>query len=161
MKKQNGFTLIELLVVISIIGLLSTIVLVSLNAAREKAKYARVRADLSHIVKAMKMYEIDVGELPPRGDSCPACCYPNCQGSWDTVINALLNNDGSGWYGPYLNRAISQDPWHNHFYYDDNACNSNCGDSDVGSAGSDGIRNSSDDVVFRVTNREEVINCCY
>lgn len=39
-NKQKGFTLIELLVVISIISLLSTIVMASLNAAREKSRIA-------------------------------------------------------------------------------------------------------------------------
>ncbi len=38
MKRYKGFTLIELLVVISIISLLSSIVIASLNSAREKAR---------------------------------------------------------------------------------------------------------------------------
>lgn len=163
MKKfrQKGFTLIELLVVIAIIGLLSTIVLVSINSVREKAKYTRVKADIDQIVKAMKMYEMDIGELPPRGDSCPACCYPDCQGSWDAVINVLLNNDGAGWNGPYLQKTIHKDPWGNHFYYDDNACNSNCGNSYLGSAGSDGVKGTGDDYKVIPTTHKEVINCCY
>ena len=40
MRKQKAFTLIELLVVISIIGLLSSVVLVSMKGTREKAKTA-------------------------------------------------------------------------------------------------------------------------
>jgi len=40
MKNQKGFTLIELLVVISIIGLLASIVLISVKSARDRARTA-------------------------------------------------------------------------------------------------------------------------
>ena len=49
MKKNKGFTLIELLVVIAIIGILSSIVLASLNTARAKGANAAVKANLNGI----------------------------------------------------------------------------------------------------------------
>ena len=43
-KKNLGFTLIELLVVISIIGLLSTVILVSLKSAKDKANNSTINS---------------------------------------------------------------------------------------------------------------------
>lgn len=53
---SSGFTLIELLVVIGIIGILSAVVLASLNTARFKGNDAAIQSDLATIQTQAEIY---------------------------------------------------------------------------------------------------------
>lgn len=61
---KKGFTLIELLVVIAIIGLLSTLAVVALGSARQKANDAKRLADIKQIQTALELYYTDSSSYP-------------------------------------------------------------------------------------------------
>lgn len=93
---KNGFTLIELLVVIAIIALLVSILLPSLNQARELAKKAVCMANLKNIGLASNMYSNEYDDIFPSvngetpgynnpGDKWAMCIYSWTTGGHDDV----------------------------------------------------------------------------
>lgn len=70
--KESGFTLIELLVVISIIGLLSSVVLASVNTARLSAKDTAIKQAVLEYRKLLELEYSDTGSysnLLPSGSA--------------------------------------------------------------------------------------------
>ena len=63
-KRSGGFTLIELLVAISIIALLSSVVIVAVSKAREKAQMSKVKSEMAEFVKALEIYRTVYGKYP-------------------------------------------------------------------------------------------------
>ena len=55
LQKSKGFTLIEMLVVIVVIGILATIVLVSVSSGRKKAQATKAKTDMVELSKAFEM----------------------------------------------------------------------------------------------------------
>lgn len=109
MKPNLGFTLIELLVVISIIALLSSIVLTSLNSARSNARDASRIAQIKELQIALELYYHQYGRYPVTG-SCLGSNSPNVH--W---CNSAQKNSNGRWIvdqvnGQDLSAYLPNDP---------------------------------------------------
>jgi type II secretion system protein G len=101
-NKLKGFTLIELLVVVAIIGLLASVVLMSLNTARSKARDTERKETIRQIQTALEMYYNVNGQYPSSGGAL----VPN--GSWSNSGNASWNTLQTD-LKPYLPK-LAKDP---------------------------------------------------
>lgn len=77
---KSGFTLVELLIVIIVIGILSSIVLVTFNGTQARARDTRRIADLQNIAEAIGSYRVKYGNDISTGSTCGE------------------NGNGSGWF---------------------------------------------------------------
>jgi len=104
-KRDRGFTLIELLVVIAIIGILATIVLVSMTGVQQAGRDTARKADMRQIVSAMQMYYGDneayltdtdypskIGSYMLRTPEDPSGCT---YGSTGTECYGWIDNTGN------------------------------------------------------------------
>jgi len=108
-KTNKGFTLIELLVVIAIIGILSSVVLASLNSARKKGRDAHRVSDLRQIRTALELYYDTNGYYPLYSGGQPGS--PACSGRWALKHPSYIScwNDLAAKLLPYLSK-LSNDP---------------------------------------------------
>ncbi len=105
---RKGFTLIEIMVVISIIGLLSSIILVAVNGARVKTRDSKRTQDLIQIRNALDLYYSVNGKYPSTGgiiysSRLTAIGAPQ-------HINSCPSNDGDWIPGLVASKIISQLP---------------------------------------------------
>jgi prepilin-type N-terminal cleavage/methylation domain-containing protein len=127
MEKERGFTLIELLVVIAIIGILSSVVLSSVNTARDKARIAQAKAQLRNIRAGIALLEDDTGKSL---NGCPIGTVANDEAWFDDTQLGLVTAPIEGavgtciwtatdillWKGPYIKSPL--DPWGHKYDFD-------------------------------------------
>ncbi|MDO8407628.1 MAG: type II secretion system protein [bacterium] len=105
----RGFTLIELMVVIAIIGLLASIVLTSLQMARQKARDAGRLSDMHTFQDALELYHISHGSYPPvSGNGALSALQVLVTDGYIPTLPDDPQSDGThpAWYGGV-----------NHYYY--------------------------------------------
>lgn len=129
MLKKKGFTLIELLVVIAIIGILASVVLASLNTAREKGNQASVKANLKTIQAQAELFYDDNNMHYASTDDLPAAYTGACPavgGTDDTMFeddvtirNAILAAESAGNDAAMCYMPIPAQTWSIHVGFKD------------------------------------------
>lgn len=112
-KFKKGFTLIELLVVISIIGILSSFVTVSLIGSQAKSRDARRKSDLDALKKALELAKTDTAgssyypacssyAISGTGASCNLSTTATTPALSPTYIKEIpIDPKGTGWWYEY------------------------------------------------------------
>lgn len=120
-RKLNGFTLLELLVVMVIIGLLAGLVAPRYFSQVGKSQVKVAAAQIDSLDKAVVQFRLDADRFPTSEEGL-----------------AALNEqpvDVVSWYGPYLKKAVPDDPWGRPFVYKEPGEH---GDFDLYTLGKDG-----------------------
>lgn len=120
-KKQSGFTLLELLVVLVILGMLVGYVAPKYFAQLGKSEVKTARAQINSLEKALDQYRLDVGRYPTGEQGLAA-------------LNVRPAAEAK-WAGPYLQKAVPNDPWGRPYLY---KAPGEHGEYDLSSLGKDG-----------------------
>jgi len=112
---KKGFTLIELLVVIAIIGLLSTLAVVALGSARQKANDSKRLSDIKQVQTALELYYTDNNAYPTGsainlGDTSYKCLNSSgftTTGCTDPYMGLVPKGPGSSEYYTYTMASSS------------------------------------------------------
>lgn len=116
---RRGFTLLELLVVITILALLAAIVAPQVLKRIDPAKKKAAITQVGLLGQALDQFRLDTGRYPTTSEG----------------LAALNTNPGAdGWDGPYLKKAVPEDPWGEPYKYTSPGTH---GDYDLTSYGQD------------------------
>ena len=97
-RDEHGFTMIELLIVVVILGLLMSLVAPTMFSKVDSTKIKTARAQMQMLETSLDTYWLDMGDYP-------------------TKLDNLYRSSLPGWDGPYLPKAVPDDPWSNPYFY--------------------------------------------
>ncbi len=101
---RSSFTMVELLLVLVILATLAAIVVPKFSGRSTQAKITAAQTEISSVELALDAFEVDNGYYPEGTDA----------------LLQLVERpaDAANWRGPYLKKAVVNDPWGNPYVYE-------------------------------------------
>lgn len=129
-QQRHGFTLLEIMLVLIILVVVGGIVATNYLGVQEGAMKKTATTQLQLFRQTLKLYQLDVGQLP-------------------SSLDALRERPGeladpSRWSGPYLEADITPDPWGNEYQFKVSGSG-----FELSSHGPDGQAGTEDDVIVK------------
>jgi general secretion pathway protein G len=95
-KNDKGFTLIELLIVIVILGVLSTVVVLSVGGITNRGKESACSSDYNALATAVETYNADTGAFPVGATNAARMTVLTAGGYLRTPSTKYAITDDSG-----------------------------------------------------------------
>src|SRR2546430_16746725 len=101
MLRRQAFTLVEMLLVLVILATLAAIVIPKMAGRSKQAQVTAAKTQINSLDSTIEAFEVDNGYFPKN-------------------LDALFNppSNSPNWKGPYLSKAIPNDPWGNPYVYE-------------------------------------------
>lgn len=106
-RSRGGFTLMEVLLVLAILIILGATVTLGYRQIQGNAKKDAARNQVNMLEAAVNAYALSVGTVPTTQQGLAA------------LIEAPSDlKNPAKWQGPYLAKALPNDPWDNQYQYE-------------------------------------------
>lgn len=117
-ENKKGYTLLEIMIVVMLIGVLTSMAIISIVKVRENMRLKHAKTELEMIAAAVRQLAWDTGKWPTGLTRIDKTMEYE---AWDLTKGSagITKTDGSfnNWKGPYLSK-IPIDPWGSKYFFD-------------------------------------------
>ena len=106
-RKRRGFTLVEVLLVLVILVVIASLAVTAYGPVRKQANVKAARAQIGVFESTLGLFQMNIGDYPTTDQGLEAL---------REAPSDLANPDD--WAGPYLGKAIPNDPWGQPYQYE-------------------------------------------
>lgn len=107
LNRSRAFTLVEVLLVLVILVVIASLAVTAYGPAQKQARVKAARVDIGVFETALDLFQVNIG------------VYPSTDQGLEALREAPSDlNNADDWAGPYLKKAVPNDPWGQPYQYE-------------------------------------------